>query len=100
MVSTLGADTIRSIATAGPDMQASRNYRQAHSNIPCVQVKLLQSLGLQSTLITDGTTPINLFNTARGLIDSTSVGGAIKRATPRTTTKRSGAAVEGEYDSE
>ena len=32
------------------------------------QVKLLQSLGLKSTLITDGTSPINLFNTAHGLI--------------------------------
>lgn len=33
-----------------------------------VQVKLLQSLGLKSTLITDGSTPINLFNTALGLL--------------------------------
>ena len=33
-----------------------------------MQVKLLQSLGIKSTLITDGTTPINLFNTAQGLI--------------------------------
>ena len=32
------------------------------------QVKMLQALGLKSTLITDGTTPINLFNTAQGLI--------------------------------
>jgi major vault protein len=31
-------------------------------------VKLLQSLGLKSTLITDGSNPINLFNTASGLI--------------------------------
>jgi major vault protein len=31
-------------------------------------VKLLQSLGLKSTLITDGSSPINLFNTANGLI--------------------------------
>lgn len=52
MVSAIGADTLRAIATAGPEMQ----------------VKLLQSLGLKSTLITDGTTPINLFNTANGLI--------------------------------
>ena len=34
------------IAQAGPEMQA----------------KLLQSLGLQSILITDGKSPINLFN--------------------------------------
>ncbi|XP_072164009.1 major vault protein [Diadema setosum] len=52
MVQAIGADTIRSIATAGPEMQ----------------VKLLSSLGLKSTLITDGTTPINLFNTAHGLL--------------------------------
>lgn len=29
---------------------------------------MLQSLGLKSTLITDGSTPINLFNTALGLL--------------------------------
>ncbi|XP_033116346.1 major vault protein-like [Anneissia japonica] len=52
MVSSIGADTIRAIATSGPEMQ----------------VKLLQSLGLKSTLITDGTSPINLFNTANGLV--------------------------------
>ena len=57
MVDAIGADTIRSIATSGPEMQ----------------VKLLKSLGLQSTLITDGSSPINLFNTANGLI-----GGAIE----------------------
>ena len=32
------------------------------------QVKLLKSLGLRSTLITDGSNPINLFNTANGLL--------------------------------
>lgn len=32
------------------------------------QVKLLQSLGLKSTLITDGSSPINLFTTANGLL--------------------------------
>lgn len=32
------------------------------------QVKLLQSLGLKSTLITDGSAPINLFSTASGLL--------------------------------
>jgi len=52
MVEAIGAGTIQSIATAGPDMQ----------------VKLLKSLGLQSTLITDGSSPINLFNTAQGLV--------------------------------
>ena len=29
---------------------------------------MLQSLGLKSTLITDGSNPINLFTTAHGLI--------------------------------
>nr|XP_014338022.1 PREDICTED: major vault protein isoform X2 [Bos mutus] len=48
----LQANTIRDMAVAGPEMQ----------------VKLLQSLGLKSTLITDGSTPINLFNTALGLL--------------------------------
>ena len=32
------------------------------------QVKMLQGLGLKSTLITDGSSPINLFNTAHGLL--------------------------------
>lgn len=53
----LGAETLRALATAGPDMQ----------------VKLLQSLGLQSVLITDGRTPVNLLNTATGLIGATSL---------------------------
>jgi len=48
----------QAMATAGPDMQ----------------VRMLQSLGLKSTLITDGSSPINLFNTASGL-----VGGLVPR---------------------
>lgn len=52
MVAAIGADTLRAIATAGPEMQ----------------VKMLQALGLKSTIITDGHSPINLFNTAQGLI--------------------------------
>lgn len=52
MVSAIGPDTLRAMASAGPEMQ----------------VKLLQGLGIQSTLITDGTSPINLFNTANGLM--------------------------------
>lgn len=35
---------------------------------PPTKVKLLQGLGLQSTLITDGNAPLNLFTTARGLL--------------------------------
>lgn len=52
MVDSIGSDTLASIATAGPEMQ----------------VKMLQALGLKSTLITDGSSPINLFNTAHGLL--------------------------------
>ncbi|KAF2069013.1 hypothetical protein CYY_009670 [Polysphondylium violaceum] len=52
VVQSLGKETIQSIAQAGPEMQA----------------KLLQGLGLQSFMITDGSSPINLFNTANGLI--------------------------------
>jgi major vault protein len=35
---------------------------------PELQAKLLSGLGLKSFLITDGNSPINLFNTAKGLI--------------------------------
>jgi len=52
IVDAIGPPTIRSIAQAGPEMQA----------------RLLQGLGLKSFLITDGHSPINLFNTASGLI--------------------------------
>lgn len=52
MVDAIGADTLQAIATAGPDMQ----------------VKMLQALGMKSTLITDGNSPINLFTTANGLV--------------------------------
>eukprot|EP00164_Ancoracysta_twista_P001028 GFYU01001339.1.p1 GENE.GFYU01001339.1~~GFYU01001339.1.p1 ORF type:complete len:879 (-),score=334.91 GFYU01001339.1:45-2579(-) len=51
-VDAIGANTIEAMARAGPEMQA----------------KLLSSLNLQGTLITDGNSPINLFNTASGLI--------------------------------
>ena len=52
MVDAIGAPTLQAIATAGPDLQ----------------VRMLQALGLKSTLITNGTNPINLFDTAQGLI--------------------------------
>lgn len=55
-VEALGADTITAIARAGPEMQA----------------KLLQGLGLNTMLLTDGKSPINLFNTANGLVGVTS----------------------------
>jgi len=52
IVEAIGPNTIKSMAEAGPAMQA----------------KLLHGLGLKSFLITDGNSPINLFNTASGLI--------------------------------
>jgi len=52
LVRAIGTDTITAIAQAGPEMQA----------------KLLQGLGLKSFMITDGRSPINLFNAAGGLI--------------------------------
>jgi len=52
IVDAIGSNTIKSMAEAGPAMQA----------------KLLSGLGLQSFLITDGNSPINLFNTAQGMI--------------------------------
>jgi major vault protein len=51
-VDAIGAPTIQAIAQAGPEMQA----------------KLLSGLGVKSLLITDGNSPINLFNTANGLV--------------------------------
>lgn len=45
-------------------LTTSSHFASPHA----LQVKLLQSLGLKSTLITDGSTPINLFNTAFGLL--------------------------------
>jgi len=52
IVDAIGKQTIKSMAEAGPAMQA----------------KLLSGLGLKSFLITDGNSPINLFQTAQGLI--------------------------------
>jgi len=56
IVNSIGANTIAAIARSGPEMQA----------------KLLAGLGLKSFLITDGHSPINLFNTAQGLIGAQS----------------------------
>lgn len=52
IVEAIGPQTLKKISRAGPEMQ----------------VKLLEGLGLQSFMITDGSHPINLFNTAQGLI--------------------------------
>lgn len=58
MVEAIGQETLRSIAVSGPETQA----------------KLLGSLGIKSTLITDGKTPINLFQTATGLLGNMDTG--------------------------
>ncbi|XP_058269586.1 major vault protein isoform X2 [Hemibagrus wyckioides] len=52
MVDAIGSDTLTEMSRAGPELQ----------------VKMLQALGLKSTLITDGSSPINLFTTANGLL--------------------------------
>jgi len=64
VVTAIGPETIKAIATAGPEMQ----------------VKMLKSLGLKSTLITDGSSPINLFNTAHGLVGGMVPAGPSHRA--------------------
>jgi len=52
IVKAIGANTLKEIAEAGPEMQR----------------QLLKGLGLKSFMITDGNSPINLFNSAGGLI--------------------------------
>jgi len=52
IVKSIGSKTIKAMAQAGPELQ----------------VKLLQSLGIKSLMITDGKSPINLFSTSLGLI--------------------------------
>eukprot|EP01104_Vermistella_antarctica_P017440 TRINITY_DN6179_c3_g1_i1.p1 TRINITY_DN6179_c3_g1~~TRINITY_DN6179_c3_g1_i1.p1 ORF type:complete len:861 (-),score=287.96 TRINITY_DN6179_c3_g1_i1:33-2615(-) len=51
-VDAMGSETIKDMACAGPEMQA----------------RLLEGLGLQSCMITDGNSPINLFTTANGMM--------------------------------
>eukprot|EP01093_Parvamoeba_rugata_P009592 TRINITY_DN2644_c0_g1_i1.p3 TRINITY_DN2644_c0_g1~~TRINITY_DN2644_c0_g1_i1.p3 ORF type:complete len:103 (+),score=5.19 TRINITY_DN2644_c0_g1_i1:3-311(+) len=55
LVNAIGRDTIAAMARAGPEMQA----------------KLLEGLGLESFLITDGTSeqPISLFGVTEGLLN-------------------------------
>lgn len=52
LVKAIGAETIKSIARAGPETQAL----------------LLSGLGLKGYLMTDGNSPINLFNAAKGMV--------------------------------
>jgi len=57
MIGSIGKETIVAMANAGPEFQA----------------QLLKSLGLQGYIFTDGNNPINLFNSAQGLL-----GGALE----------------------
>ncbi|CAM43958.1 conserved hypothetical protein [Leishmania braziliensis MHOM/BR/75/M2904] len=52
VIAALGPETIAEMARAGPELQA----------------KLLASLGLEGYLVTDGSSPINLFKAASGLV--------------------------------
>ena len=52
MIKAIGKNTLVEMAKAGPESQA----------------KILKGLGVKSLLVTDGKNPINLFNTANGLI--------------------------------
>ena len=53
-VSSMGKETIEAIAKAGPENQ----------------VRLLKALNLQGYMVTDGSSPINLFNAAQGMTGS------------------------------
>ncbi|NWR76967.1 MVP protein, partial [Centropus unirufus] len=59
-------DSVRGGACAGW-RRIGRGWGRGQ-HLPPPQVKLLQGLGLHSTLITDGAAPLNLFSTARGLL--------------------------------
>jgi len=52
LVSAIGPETIKAIAKSGPETQAL----------------LLKGLGLKGYLMTDGNSPINLFNAAKGMV--------------------------------
>lgn len=54
LVAAIKPETIRAIAQAGPEMQA----------------RLLKGLGLKGYLMTDGNSPINLFNAAKSMVGS------------------------------
>jgi major vault protein len=64
-VESIGSSTIQAIATSRPD----------------TKVKLLQALGLQSMLVADGHTPINLIRFGQGLL-----GGLTGKTKPKSRT--------------
>jgi len=59
LVAAIKPQTIKAIASAGPEMQA----------------RLLKGLGLKGYLLTDGNSPVNLFNAARGMVGGNTAGG-------------------------
>jgi len=59
LVDAIKPQTIKAIASAGPEMQA----------------RLLKGLGLKGYLLTDGNSPVNLFNAARGMVGGPTAGG-------------------------
>jgi len=59
LVDAIKPQTIKAIAAAGPEMQA----------------RLLKGLGLKGYLLTDGNSPVNLFNAARGMVGGPTAGG-------------------------
>jgi len=52
IIDAIGKDTLVSISKSGPEAKA----------------KMLKGLGLKGFLVTDGKNPINLFNTANGML--------------------------------
>jgi len=52
LIGSIGKNTIQNIALAGP----------------AAQIHMLQGLGIRSTLITDGKSPVNLFQASNGMI--------------------------------
>lgn len=52
IIEAIGKETLISISKSGPEMKA----------------KMLKGLGLKGFLVTDGKNPINLFNTANGML--------------------------------
>jgi major vault protein len=52
LVKAISPQTIKAIAASGPEMQA----------------RLLKGLGLKGYLLTDGNSPVNLFNAAKGMV--------------------------------
>ncbi|KAG5447496.1 Major vault protein [Clonorchis sinensis] len=85
MVGTIGSETIKAMSTASSDNN----------------LRMLSALGLQSTLITDGSTPVNLLSTAHGLIGQMmhpqSCRDSMKRKHPKTVASHR---LEGSADEE